>query len=158
MEGAAMTKRADLAAAVLAAMVLCTGATCEARPLTEAAAKGPAPAACDTRQFTVYFGSWETALNEDARSGLAVLQRDLSGCQIQRVEIVGMAGAPGTAQANIEVSQQRADAVAAALASGGWPRGKFELSARGAEGATLSDGSEAPMRRRAEITVQTSAR
>jgi outer membrane protein OmpA-like peptidoglycan-associated protein len=136
--------------------LICACASGEARP-PSAATKQVSAANCDTRQFTVYFGSWETQLNDEARTGLSALQSDLSGCQIEHVDIVGLAGAPGTAQANVEVSQQRAETVAAALAAGGWPRGKFSITARGAEGATLGDGAEAPMRRRAEITVRTAA-
>lgn len=124
--------------------------------------EAPAPSAaaapdCSTRDVAIYFGSWETELNAIAQSQVSALQSSLAGCTIDRVRIVGLAGAPGDVASNMEVSQRRAETVAAALEAGGWSRSRFALDARGEEGATTSDGMEAPMRRRVEVTVDASA-
>lgn len=120
--------------------------------------KAANPAACPARQMVFYFGSWETALNAIALEEIRTAQAALKDCTIDRVQIVGMAGAPGDVAANFEVSKTRAENVAAALEKGGWPRSAFVLEAKGEDGATTSDGLEAPMRRRVEVSVTATAR
>jgi outer membrane protein OmpA-like peptidoglycan-associated protein len=80
----------------------------------------------------------------------------LAGCRIEHVRIVGLADATGDEQANIEVSEKRTRSIADALEAGGWPRSQFELVAVGERGAVVN-GIEAPMRRRANISVKASA-
>jgi|JI10StandDraft_1071094.scaffolds.fasta_scaffold96741_5 peptidoglycan-associated lipoprotein len=111
------------------------------------------PAACPPRQMVFYFGSWETELNAIALEEIKTAQTALKDCVIERVNIVGMAGAPGDVAANVEVSKKRAETVAAALEKAGWPRSAFVVDAKGEDGAITSDGLEAPMRRRVEVSV-----
>jgi hypothetical protein len=82
---------------------------------------------CQARDFNVYFESWQAELSAAARTEIAAVQSALGGCRIGKVRIVGMAGAPGDEAANIEVSRRRAEAIAAALEAGGWPRSNFEI-------------------------------
>lgn len=114
------------------------------------------PSACYERDINVYFEEWEYQLNADARQAVAEMQTILAGCRIDSVHIIGAAGATGNADANLEVSQQRAQAIADALAEGGWARDKFELAAIGDAGATAGDVNQ-PMRRRARIVVRAAA-
>ena len=129
-----------------------------ASPKAAEAPKAANPAACAPRQMVFYFGSWETDLNALSMQEINAVQTSLKDCRIEWVRIVGMAGAPGDAAANIEVSQKRAENVAAALEKGGWPRSAFVLEAKGEDGATTSDGLDKPMRRRVEVSVNASAR
>jgi outer membrane protein OmpA-like peptidoglycan-associated protein len=82
------------------------------------------------------------------------VQRDLEGCAIQHVRIVGLAGARGDETDNLNVSMARAEAIAAALEQGGWPADHFELIALGEHDATTAEGVGRPMRRRAHISVR----
>jgi outer membrane protein OmpA-like peptidoglycan-associated protein len=142
-----------ISAALLGAML----AGC-ATPKSVEAPKSADPAACAPRQMVFYFGSWETELNALSMQEINAVQAALKDCRIEWVRIVGMAGAPGDAAANIEVSQKRAENVAAALEKGGWPRSAFVLEAKGEDGAMTSDGLDKPMRRRVEVSVNASAR
>lgn len=129
-----------------------------ATPKAAEAPKASNAAACQARQMVFYFGSWETELNDLSMQEINSVQAAMKDCTIEWVRIVGMAGAPGDTESNMEVSQQRAENVAAALEKGGWPRSAFVLEAKGEDGATTSDGLDKPMRRRVEVSVNASAR
>jgi outer membrane protein OmpA-like peptidoglycan-associated protein len=112
----------------------------------------PAPAACVDLEFNIYFDEWQSELTQDARDAIAKVQRDLQGCAIERVRIVGLAGARGDENDNLVVSMARAQAIASALKDGGWPSDHFEITALGEAGATVDDVSR-PMRRRAHVVI-----
>lgn len=115
------------------------------------------PASCYVRDFDVYFEDSEADLSVEARDAIAAINQALDGCQIEHVRVVGLAGARGPADQNMEVSTQRAEVVGAYLArTTHWPRGVYDLRAAGEEGAMTEDGPM-PMRRRAHITVTASA-
>jgi outer membrane protein OmpA-like peptidoglycan-associated protein len=137
------------------APLACLLAACMAQP--KAAAAPPDPANCVSGAFEVYFDEWGYELTRASREVLLTAQKKLEGCIIERVLVVGMAGADGGQQANLEVSTRRAQAIADALVAGGWPRDKFELRAVGEKGATTPEGVAVPMRRLARITVQSRA-
>lgn len=115
------------------------------------------PAVCVNRDFNVYFDEWKSDLTPEAREALALVQRDLQGCIIGRVRIVGLAGARGDDADNLTVSMARAETIAAALAEGGWPTDHFELVALGEQNAVNAEGDARPMRRRATVSVQATA-
>lgn len=115
------------------------------------------PAACTERQLDVYFGAWEANVDTEAQTAIRTGQTALAGCKIDRVRIIGMAGAPGDAAANDAISRQRAENIATLLEAGGWPRSAFEIVAIGEQGATTEAGFDRPMRRRVRIVVQSSA-
>ncbi len=126
-------------------------------PVGSAATLSPADAAnCRDGSVDIYFNQWEYELNSFSREVLTKAQGSLAGCRIEHVRIVGLADATGDEQANIEVSQKRTQSIADALEAGGWSRSQFELVAVGERGAVV-DGVEAPMRRRANISVKASA-
>ena len=54
------------------------------------------------------------------------------------------------------IGDVKAVTIAAALEQGGWPASRFEIVARGEEGASAGD-VVAPMRRRAHVVVRASA-
>jgi outer membrane protein OmpA-like peptidoglycan-associated protein len=111
---------------------------------------------CRDGSIDIYFNQWEYELNSFSKEVLTRAQGSLAGCRIEHVRIVGLADATGDEQANIEVSEKRTRSIADALEAGGWPRSQFELVAVGERGAVVN-GIEAPMRRRANISVKASA-
>ncbi|MGE0595220.1 MAG: OmpA family protein [Hyphomonadaceae bacterium] len=116
------------------------------------------PAACYQRIFSVYFESMQQEMSPEAQEAVDAVENSLRGCRITHVRIVGLAGAPGDVEENEELSQQRAEIVADYLEQNtDWPRSRFELIARGEEGATNEEGLQRPMRRRAVVRVQASA-
>lgn len=116
------------------------------------------PAACYQRIFSVYFESMQQEMSQEAAEAVDAVENSLRGCRIDHVRIVGLAGAPGDDEENLELSQQRAEIVADYLeATTDWPRSRFELIARGEEGAINEEGLQRPMRRRAVVRVQASA-
>ena len=82
----------------------------------------------------------------------------LQGCDIQRVQVIGLADASGAASLNQTLSQRRATAVAEALAAAGWPTPVFEVAAAGGQGANVAPGVAEPLRRRTEVTVTAAPR
>jgi outer membrane protein OmpA-like peptidoglycan-associated protein len=154
-------KPPSLARTVIAATAL-SAAACVSKPETGAAsdtATAPLvpddPSNCRSGSIDVYFNQWEYELNSFSRDVIARGQQLLAGCRIDHVRIVGLADATGDEQANLEVSEKRVKSIAAALEAGGWPSSGFELVALGERGAVVN-GVEAPMRRRANISVQAS--
>ena len=126
-------------------------------PIGAAATISPAdPGSCRDGSIDIYFNQWEYELNSFSREVLTRAQGSLAGCRIEHVRIVGLADATGDEQANIEVSEKRTRSIADALEAGGWSRSQFELIAVGERGAIVN-GVEAPMRRRANISVKASA-
>ncbi len=135
-------------------LVSCASGSANEGALAAAPPAAPASAsACYERGFDIYFESWEADLNAAARATIAEMQRELAGCAIAKVRIVGLAGALGDEAANLDVSQRRAGAIADALEQGGWTRATFEILAVGEAGAN-SDLGAAPMRRRANVHVE----
>lgn len=126
-------------------------------PVASTATLSPADAtSCRDGSIDIYFNQWEYELNSFSREVLTKAQGSLAGCKIEHVRIVGLADATGDEQANIEVSEKRTQSIAQALEAGGWSRSHFELVAVGERGAIVN-GVEAPMRRRANISVKATA-
>jgi outer membrane protein OmpA-like peptidoglycan-associated protein len=110
---------------------------------------------CYARSFDVYFEDFADNLVAEARDAIAAMNRSLEGCRIQHVRIIGLAGARGGADANMELSVERAEGIAAYLERAtSWPRNAYELHAAGEAGATnAEEGLPRPMRRRGQVTV-----
>jgi len=144
---------ARIAAGLVSALIVLSA--CATIGVLNAGAQTAPPAACEDKQFEVYFDEWQSELTQDARDAIALMQRDLDGCSIDHVRIVGLAGARGDEIDNLNVSMARAEAIADVLEEGGWPAQRFEIIAVGELGATV-DGVALPMRRRAQISVEAS--
>ncbi len=112
------------------------------------------PSACTTRRFEVYFADSEARLTEAARQAIGMEAAQLQGCDIRKVQVLGLADARGGASANQSLSERRAQAVAEALTAAGWPAPVFEVEALGDEGAVTDAGVREPMRRRTEVLVE----
>jgi outer membrane protein OmpA-like peptidoglycan-associated protein len=116
------------------------------------------PSACAPKQFEVYFADSEAALTAPARQAIAMTATQLQGCEIRKVQVVGLADARGGAEANLSLSQRRALAVAEALTAAGWPSPVFEVGAAGDAGAEAGGGVNEPMRRRTEVLIDAAPR
>ena len=112
------------------------------------------PSACTTKHFEVYFADSEARLTGAARQAIGMTAAQLQGCDIRKVQVMGLSDARGGASANQSLSERRAQAVAEALTAAGWPAPAFEVEALGDEGAVTDAGVREPMRRRTEVLVE----
>jgi outer membrane protein OmpA-like peptidoglycan-associated protein len=87
------------------------------------------PARCTAKRFEVYFADSEARLTEAARQAIGMEAAQLQGCDIRKVQVLGLADARGGATANQGLSERRAQAVAEALTAAGWPAPAFEVEA-----------------------------
>lgn len=112
------------------------------------------PAACGARRFEVYFDQDQARLTTAAREAIGLTATQLQGCDVTKVQVLGLADArTGTAAANQSLSERRARSVAEALAGVGLPAPAFEVAAAGAEGAVVN-GVNDPLRRRTEVVIE----
>lgn len=112
------------------------------------------PSPCTDKRFDVYFAENEARLTTAALQAIGLTATQLQGCEIKRVQVVGLASATGGVASNLSLSERRATAVAEALVAAGWPTPAFELGAVGDAGAVTADGANEPMRRRTEVVVE----
>ena len=116
------------------------------------------PAACAAKRFEVYFDQDQARLTTAAREAISLTATQLQGCDVTKVQVLGLADArSGTAAANQSLSERRARSVAEALAAAGLPAPAFEVAAAGAEGA-LVNGVNDPLRRRTEVVIEAAPR
>lgn len=117
----------------------------------------PAPAfnaaACIEKDFVIYFDEGSSELTEEARRIIDLQARDIRGCEIDGVRIIGLSDQDeGNAESSRALSVRRAEVLAEYLATrASWPRSRFELLATGARGATTAEGLDVPVRNRARI-------
>lgn len=112
------------------------------------------PSACADKRFEVYFVPDRATLTDAARQAIGMTATQLQGCQIKHVKVTGLADArSGSAAANQTISEQRARAVAEALAGAGLPAPAFDIEAAGAQGAVVGDVND-PLRRRTEVLIE----
>lgn len=116
------------------------------------------PSACTAKRFEVYFADSEARLTESARQAIGMTAAQLQGCEIRKVQVVGLSDARGGAEANQSLSERRAVAVAEALTAAGWPAPVFDVDAVGDEGAVADSGVREPMRRRTEVLIDAAPR
>lgn len=115
------------------------------------------PQVCAPKRFEVYFADSEARLTPAAREAIGMTAAQLQGCDITKVQVIGLADARGGVQANLTLSGRRAQAVAEALVGAGWPAPVFDVEAAGDAGATTGGVNE-PLRRRTEVLVEASPR
>jgi outer membrane protein OmpA-like peptidoglycan-associated protein len=101
------------------------------------------------------FASGRATLTSSASASLRVLGASLQAGPAANVVIEGHTDGQGEADANLRLSQQRADAVAAALAAAGVPRKRIRAVGRGESDPVADDATAAgrARNRRVEIVV-----
>jgi peptidoglycan-associated lipoprotein len=117
------------------------------------------PAACTQRDFVIYFEEGASELTEEARRIIDLQAREIRGCDIDGVRIIGLADQDeGNAESARALSVRRVEVLMEYLAQrAGWPRSRFELLATGARGAVTAEGLDVPVRNRARIIAGASA-
>ena len=75
---------------------------------------------------------------------------------VRGVDVLGLADATGTHDANLVLSQARATTVAEALSEAGLPEAAFVTQAAGDQNAVTPGGVDRPMRRRVDIRLRLS--
>ncbi|TAJ64676.1 OmpA family protein [Brevundimonas sp.] len=146
-----MTRFIGLAALAVAAAGL---SGCGVTRFMDRSAVVAEPSPCTTKRFEVYFADSEARLTEPARQAIGMTAAQLQGCDIRKVQVLGLSDARGGATANQSLSERRAVAVAEALAAAGWPAPVFDVDAGGEEGAVTDAGVREPMRRRTEVVIE----
>lgn len=147
-----MTVRAILATAALGLLVTACS-TMDPRAKIVAM-----EAPCDDVTVQVYFEPDSAEVTDEGRAVLSQAASQAKGCRVDRVRVLGLADAAGAPGANLELSKRRASSVTNALAAIGLPAAEFDLDAVGQSGAVTRAGDAQPLRRRADINVELSAR
>ena len=111
------------------------------------------PAVCADQTVQVYFDPDSAEVTRESRAVLRQAAAAAKGCEVRKVSVLGLADAAGTPEANMALSEKRAQSVSAALQAAGLPPGEFELAAQGQAGSVTATGQAAPLRRRADITL-----
>jgi outer membrane protein OmpA-like peptidoglycan-associated protein len=94
---------------------------CAASPFADRADLVAPSTACASRTFDVYFAESAATLTQPARQAIDLMARQMAGCQITHVTVIGLASATGTPETNLSLSQRRAQTVAQAFEAKGWP-------------------------------------
>lgn len=113
-----------------------------------------APPVCQDVTFPIYFETGSTELTQPALQSISTHAAEAKRCTVREVMVVGLADADGSASRNLQLSRQRAQSVAAALAAQGFPAPSFDIEAAGEAGAVAPTGQPEPLRRRAEVVVR----
>lgn len=134
--------------AILAAL----GGCASVEPPRERLVRAPDP--CVDQTVQVYFEPWSAELTQEGRFVIYNAAANVRACRIRAVEVLGLADSAGAPQANLELSQRRAQSVSQALAASGLPTAEFQVAAAGQAGAVTPDGKAAPLRRRVDVTLR----
>jgi peptidoglycan-associated lipoprotein len=116
------------------------------------------PSACGMRDFEVYFAEASAQLTQPARQAVDLVAEQLKACEITQVAVIGLSSATGTPEANLTLSQRRAQSVAAEFERLGWPAPAFRLEAAGDAGAVTPEGTAEPLRRRTLVFIESRPR
>jgi peptidoglycan-associated lipoprotein len=113
-----------------------------------------APERCVDQTVQIYFEPGAAEVTNEGRAVIREAATAARGCQVTRVDVLGLADASGAAQANLELSKRRAQSVTAALSAVGLPAAEFQVAAIGDAGAETAAGQAAPLRRRADVVLR----
>lgn len=144
-------KRFHIGAAMTTAML--AGACASGAPVGDRAALIYEPSVCVTQELDVYFDEGQARLTPPARDLIRMTGERLSGCHVERIDVIGLASATGGAARNLTLSERRAERVADALRDAGLPAPQFSLAAAGDAGALTETGLAEPLRRRTVVVV-----
>lgn len=137
-------------AALCVMLALCACQSANRRPV------GPliqAPQNCVDINFPIYFEPRSAAVTREADRLISAAREQARGCHVTGIVVVGLADAPGSPGANLELSRRRANAVTAALHRRWFPNAEFREGAVGAAGASTTAGTDRPLRRRADVSI-----
>jgi outer membrane protein OmpA-like peptidoglycan-associated protein len=102
----------------------------------------------------IFFQSGSSALSEKARGTIRIAIESANQPLARTIDLVGHTDAAGSADANLNLSRRRAEAVKNALVSRGIAPSRISIVARGASWPLVQTLSPTEHNRRVEITVQ----
>jgi len=143
-----MSGFSKLGALALVGVIGLALAGCETTPKQKVATPNP----CEDLTVSIYFDQYSSKLTKDARSVLAEAAEMRKTCAMGVVDVVGLAGATGASRENLQLSEQRAKIVTAAL--GGLGFGNVRFGGAGEAGSVTATGQQEPLRRQAEVTFR----
>ncbi len=123
---------------------------CKTTPKTEVAGFKR----CEDVSVAIYFEPSSAVIGSEGRAVLRGAAGRTKGCAVDRVDVIGLADAVGSADANMKLSEQRAVAVTKTL--NGYGLKNVRVGAVGDSGALTPAGAAAPLRRRAEVILRMS--
>lgn len=112
-----------------------------------------APVNCTDINFPIYFEPRSYAVTREADRLVLAAHDQARGCAVTGIVVIGLADAPGSPDANLQLSRRRAEAVAAELHKRGFTQAEFREAALGAAGAATAAGTDRPLRRRADVSI-----
>jgi outer membrane protein OmpA-like peptidoglycan-associated protein len=124
---------------------------------TDDAAHEQAAQALDGLQGEVLFRTGSVDMSAETLHEIQVLGSVLAKSPALTVRLDGYADPRGTDDANMKLSEARADAVRAAFLSAGVPEGSIEVNAYGKSRSTAEDSDGYALERRVQLTVQAAA-
>jgi outer membrane protein OmpA-like peptidoglycan-associated protein len=143
-----------LAAGAGLAITAAALAGCQSTP--KASAERPliqAPSSCTDFSFPIYFEPRSAEITPEAEKLFAAAQTRAHGCDVTGIVVVGLADAPGTVNANLELSKHRVGSVTSALQRHGFTTVEFRVKAAGETDAVTNSGDAKPIRRRADVSI-----
>jgi outer membrane protein OmpA-like peptidoglycan-associated protein len=154
--GASTTLGAAALASVLGLAAVIAG--CQNTHRAPGAPLIQAPPNCVDINFPIYFEPRSSAVTREADRLIIAARDQARDCQVTGIVVVGLADAPGSPDANLNLSRRRANAVTAELHRRGFTTVEFRETAAGAVGASTAGGASKPLRRRADVSIHLMAR
>lgn len=109
---------------------------------------------CGDVTVSIYFAPSSAVISKDAAAVLQGAAQQARGCKVDRVDVLGLADPVGSPDANMKLSEKRAEAVSQTLSRYGVTTAS--VSAAGETAATTEGGAVDPLRRRAEVVLRLS--
>jgi outer membrane protein OmpA-like peptidoglycan-associated protein len=131
---------------------------CQSAPTRPVGPLIQAPRNCVDVDFPIYFEPRSATVTRQADRLIVAARDQARGCRVTGIVVVGLADAPGSPGANLELSRRRANAVTAALHRRWFPNAEFREGAVGAAGASTATGADRPLRRRADVSIHLAPR
>ncbi|HEX7761906.1 MAG TPA: OmpA family protein [Caulobacteraceae bacterium] len=153
----AATPRATLGAALGAVLAAALLAGCESLPKMHM----PmilSPPACADFSIAIYFEPTSAVVTPEALALIRSAAGHARRCQVQGIDVVGLADAPGASAFNLQLSKDRAAAVIAALAARRLEHVDINTAALGDEDAQTRGGELRPLRRRVNVSFHLAPR
>lgn len=107
---------------------------------------------CEPATYAVYFGTGKSSFDTGASQTLDDIQMRYTGCDIYRIELEGHADSVGASPANLELSDDRAEAVMSALNVRGVSASRITIIPMGEQEAIM-DGDANPFERKVIIRL-----
>jgi outer membrane protein OmpA-like peptidoglycan-associated protein len=108
---------------------------------------------CSDINFSIYFEPRSSEVTHEADRLITQARADSRDCDVTGIVVVGLADAPGSPDANLQLSRRRANAVTREMHRRGFTTVEFREKAFGAADAATRSGAERPLRRRADVSI-----